>query len=90
MGHIHLVTLPGTKRWREVVELLDDRAGFDEVVAASAVAAEKDLADAAKDPALAAAVRLLALIPQAARGEAFGEGLRQLGSRCPMRRRSAT
>ena len=41
MGHIHLATLPGTRRWREVVGLLDDRAGADEVVAASAFAAEQ-------------------------------------------------
>jgi hypothetical protein len=78
MGHIHLATLPGTKPWREVVQLLDERAGADAIVAASAVAAEKDLANAAKDPMLATAVRLLALIPQAARSRDFGGALRRL------------
>lgn len=78
MGHIHLATLPGTKRWREVVELLDARAGADAVVAATAYAAQKDLDTLAKDPVLATAVRLLALIPQAARGESFGARLREI------------
>jgi hypothetical protein len=83
MGHIHLATLPGTKRWREVVELLNERAAADIVVAASAMAAEKSLAIAASDPTLAAAFRLLALIPQAARSRDFGEALRQLGVPVP-------
>lgn len=83
MGHIHLATLPSTKRWREVVDLLDDRAGFEEVVAASAIAAEKDLAEAARSPTLAAAVRLLAMVPQAARSDAFGNSLRRLGIAAP-------
>jgi hypothetical protein len=83
MGHIHLATLPGSKRWREVVELLDERAGVGDIVAASAVAAERDLTSAASDPILVAAVRLLALVPQAARGEDFGERLRELGIAVP-------
>lgn len=83
MGHIHLSTLPGTKRWREVVELLDARAGADTVVAAAAYAAQKDLDALAKDPGLATAVRLLALIPQAARGENFGARLREIGVSAP-------
>jgi hypothetical protein len=83
MGHIHLATLPSTKRWREVVELLNEHAGADTVVAASAVAAEKSLSIVASDLTLAAALRLLALIPQAARSRDFGEALRQLGVAVP-------
>lgn len=79
MGHIHLATLPGTRRWREVVELLDAQAAAGNVVAASAHAAERELARAAQDPVLHTAVRLLSLIPQAARSENFGAGLRDLG-----------
>lgn len=83
MGHIHLATLPATRPWREVVALLDAGADPLAVIAASAVAAEKDLAEAASDATLASAVRLLALIPQAARGASFGEGLRQMGIAVP-------
>src|SRR5687768_23517 len=83
MGHIHLATLPSTKRWHEVVDLLNERANAGTVVAASAAAAEKSLQLAASDPTLAAALRLLALIPQAARSRDFGEALRQLGVAVP-------
>ena len=83
MGHIHLATLPGTRQWREVVKLLNERAGAATVVAASAVAAEKSLALAATDPTMAAAVRLLALIPQAARSRDFAGALRQLNAAVP-------
>lgn len=79
MGHIHLATLPATRQWRAVVQLLDDRAAAGDVVRASALAAEADLATAANDPVLAEAVRLLASIPQAARSADFGEALRAIG-----------
>jgi hypothetical protein len=83
MGHIHLATLPSTRRWREVVALLDKPAAAGDVVAASAAAAAKDLASAAGQPALAAAVRLLALIPQAARADDFAAELRRIGLEVP-------
>ena len=76
MGHIHLGVLPRTKKWREVVDLL--AAGFpdEQVVAASAIASERDFANAVHDPVFVEAVRLLALIPQAARSDDFDDGLR--------------
>lgn len=83
MGHIHLATLPSTRRWREVAELLDERASAYTVAAAAAYAAEKDLAAMGQDPVLSAAVRLLALIPQAARDEDFGARLREIGIPAP-------
>lgn len=83
MGHIHQATPPGGKRWGEVVQLLDERAGAAEVIAASAVAAEKDLTAAAEAPILAAAIHLLAMIPQAARQDDFGGQLRRLGIDVP-------
>ena len=83
MGHTHLATLPGTRRWKHVVHLLDEGAPADAVVTASAVAAEKDFAVAADDPVLVEAVRLLALMPQAARTADFGERMRALGVDVP-------
>ena len=78
MGHIHLGVLPQTRKWRDVVALLE--VGADAAVfAASAVAAERDLAEAARDAVFVESVRLLLMIPHAARSEAFAERLRDLG-----------
>lgn len=83
MGHIHLATLPNTQRWREVVGLLNSGAAAGDVVGASAFAAERDLELASREPTLAAAVRLLALIPESARGGDFAAALRRLGMDVP-------
>jgi hypothetical protein len=79
MGHIHLGVLPRSKKWRDVVELLVDGAAPTEVIAASARAAERDLLNAAQDPVFIEAVRLLLLIPVAARSRDFGDALRLSG-----------
>lgn len=76
MGHIHLGVLPRSKQWRDVVDLLAAGAASDEIVAASARAAERDLLNAANDPVFIEAVRLLLLIPFAARSRDFGASLR--------------
>ena len=83
MGHIHLATLPATPRWKEVAELLSSGAPAEDVIAASAYAAEAELAVATSSPVLAEAVRLLSMLPQAARAPAFGEALRGLGLTVP-------
>jgi hypothetical protein len=83
MGHIHLGHLPETRKWREVVALIDGFAAVETIVAASATAAEKDLQSAASNPVFVEAVRLLALIPQAARSENFSEALFSLGIDVP-------
>ena len=79
MGHIHLGVLPRTRAWREVVNLLTTDASPRDVVRASAVAAERDLRKAADNPDFVEIVRILAMIPQAAKSEAFGRALRDLG-----------
>jgi hypothetical protein len=79
MGHVHLATLQATPRWKEVVELLSSGASVEDVVAASAHAAEAELASATDSPVLVEAVRLLAVLPQAARAPGFGDALRGLG-----------
>lgn len=79
MGHIHLGVLPNTKKWRDVVDLIASEANFDHVVSASAHAAEKDLAKAPQDPLFVETVRLLAMLPQAAKRDDFGRALRDLG-----------
>ena len=60
-------TLPSTKPWLLVVHLLEGRAADEDVIRASAIAAERALSGAAPDPTLVSAVHLLAMVPQAAR-----------------------
>ncbi|MCW3784573.1 hypothetical protein [Defluviimonas salinarum] len=76
MGHIHLGVLPNSRKWKEVVALLTDGAAREDVVAASAAAAERELLAAVRDPVFVEAVRLLATVPAAARSEDFGQALR--------------
>lgn len=78
MGHIHLGVLPKTRKWREVVEQLSDGAADLDIVAATAIAAERDLLAAASDPGFVETVYLLAVLPGAARSENLGEALRSL------------
>ncbi|WP_146038002.1 hypothetical protein [Tabrizicola aquatica] len=76
MGHTHLVRLPGTRKWREVVALLTQGAEADEVVSAAAVASEGDLAEAARNPVFVEAIRLLCQIPLSAQADNFAAALR--------------
>ncbi len=80
MGHIRLGRLPKTRRWREVVGLLEttpeDTAG---VAAATVVAAEHRLRDLRNDPSLTYCFWLLTRIAWASRGTTFVEDLQRLG-----------
>lgn len=78
MGHIHLGAIPRTKRWNEVVSLLEVGSTVEEVAGASAHAAARSLLSASGDPVFVEAVRLLVSIPIAARAEDFGDALRRL------------
>ncbi|UPH70255.1 hypothetical protein LGT41_0010635 [Abyssibius alkaniclasticus] len=78
MGHIHLGVLPQSRKWREVVDLLDAGAIAEDVIAASARAAEREMLDAARSPVVVEAVRLLLMVPHAARQDDFGLALRNL------------
>ena len=66
-----------------MTDLIARGSDVDSIAAASAVAAERELAVAAKDPIFVEAVRLLALIPQAAKQEDFARGLRDIGIDAP-------
>lgn len=82
MGHIHLGVLPKTRKWQDVVALISAGATDAAIISASARAAEKDLLNAAYDPVFVEAVRLLAVVPVAARGEDFGQSLRDHDVAC--------
>ena len=79
MGHTHLVRLPATRKWRDVVGLLDRSAPPEEVLTATAVAVERDLANASDDPVFVEAIRLLCQIPKAAQANNFAASMRHEG-----------
>ena len=79
MGHIRLQSLPRTRKWIQVLDLIGGGAGTPEVAAATMDASQGGLAKAAKDPGLVHTVWLLTQVPLAARGENFVADLRRLG-----------
>ena len=81
MGHQHLGTLPQSRPWRQVVDLISGGADVQEVAAATSAAAELQMADASNDLAVKHSVWLLTQIPTAARAEDFVSELRKLGLR---------
>jgi hypothetical protein len=81
MGHQHLGTLPGSRKWRQVVQLISGGADVQDIAAATSAAAENQMVDASNDPAVKHAVWLLTQIPAAARKEDFASELRKLDLR---------
>lgn len=79
MGHIRLGTLPRTRKWNQVLDLIGGGAGTPEVAAATMEASQGGLAKAAKDPGLIHTVWLLTQVPLAARGDDFIARLQRLG-----------
>ncbi len=79
MGHVHLGVLPGTRKWREVVDLVEGGASDDLVIASAAIAAERDLSRAVDDRVFIESLRLLAALPDAARVDDLASGLRDIG-----------
>lgn len=79
MGHQHLGTLPGSRKWRQVIALISGGADVEDVAAETSAAAESQMADASNDPAVKRAVWLLTQIPIAARNDDFAAELRKLG-----------
>jgi hypothetical protein len=81
MGHQHVGTLPGSRKWRQVVQLISGGADVAELAAATSAAAENQMVDASNDSAVRRAVWLLTQIPFAARQVDFASELRRLGLR---------
>ncbi|RYH08457.1 hypothetical protein [Tropicimonas sp. IMCC6043] len=79
MGHIRLGVLPQTRKWREVVDLLQADAPVADVASAATLAAKGALLSAAKDPQFLSIVELLAALPQEARGPAFLRAMAERG-----------
>src|SRR4051812_9132397 len=79
MGHVRLGSLPRTKKWQQVVALLQGGADVSRIAAAAAEAADRDLSRGATEPALVHAFWLLTQLPLAAKQADFAEKLRGLG-----------
>jgi hypothetical protein len=79
MGHVRLGSLPRTRKWQQVVALLQAGANVPGVAAAAAEAAERDLARSAAEPALVYAFWLLTQLPLAAKHADFAGQLQRLG-----------
>jgi hypothetical protein len=83
MGHTRLGTLPHTRKWHQVVALIEAGADVPLVADATARAAEQGLSAVANDPGLAEAVWLLSQLPAAARSADFTGYLHHCGIDVP-------
>jgi len=79
MGHIRLGTLPQSKKWRDVVNLLNAGAALEAVTEASARASELDLKRASDDPSFQFVARLLVELPLMARSPDIEVSFEKLG-----------
>ena len=79
MGHVRLGTLPRTRNWIQVLDLVGGGAAAPAVAAATMAASQRGLAMAAQDPGLVYTVWLLTQVPLAARSKDFADRLQKLG-----------
>jgi len=79
MGHIRLGTLPQSKKWRDVIELLDTDASIHAIAEAAARASETDLRRASDDPSFQFVTQLLVRLPLLARAPGFEAEMASLG-----------
>lgn len=75
MGHIRLGNLPRSRKWQQVVGLIQGGAGTAQLANATISAAEKGLNIAAEDAGLVETIWLLTQLPLAARSEDFSSAL---------------
>jgi hypothetical protein len=79
MGHIRLGNLPRTRKWQQVVALIEGGAGTAQIANATITAAEKGLKLAAEDKGLVETIWLLTQLPLAARSDNFAQALQSTG-----------
>src|SRR5208283_1970337 len=83
MGHMRLGDLPRTRKWQQVVGLIEGGAGTAQLANATISAAERGLNFAAQDPGVVETIRLLMQLPTAARSGDFAASLREAGMDVP-------
>lgn len=79
MGHIRLGTLQRSKKWRDVIGLLDSNADIETIAEAAARASELDLKRASDDPFFQSVTQLLVQLPLLARAPDFEAEMAELG-----------
>jgi hypothetical protein len=80
MGHQHLLTLPRTREWRAVLDLLAGGGDLASIAAETSRAAQKSMIQASKDETVRQSFFLLCRIPLAAAGsDGFPDALRRTG-----------
>jgi hypothetical protein len=79
MGHIRLGTLQRSKKWRDVIGLLDSDADIESIAEAAARASEVDLKRASDDPFFQYVTQLLVRLPLLARAPGFEAEMMGLG-----------
>lgn len=79
MGHIRLGNLPRSKKWTQVVELLEGGAGTPQLAAATMDASLTGFKKSFNDQGLTHSIWLLTQIIQAARRDHFTDDLRKIG-----------
>jgi hypothetical protein len=79
MGHTRLGSLPQSRKWREVVGLLESGVGTPQIAAATLKAGKEGLENAASDPALVRSFWLLTQLPLCARSDDFIGALNSAG-----------
>jgi hypothetical protein len=79
MGHIRLGTLSQSKKWRDVIGLLNSAAPLEVVAEAAAKASETDLQRASDDPHFQFVTQLLVRLPLLARAPGFESEMSALG-----------
>lgn len=79
MGHVRLGELPRTRKWQQVVGLIEGGAGAAQLANATISAAERGLNLAGSDEGLVETIWLLTQLPLAARSDDFARALRDAG-----------
>ena len=80
MGHIRLGTLPDTKKWRAVVQMIDGGADLLDIADGAARAAERDLARMPDDPLFQFVLQILVVAPLEARTPQYTDYLNDSAS----------
>jgi hypothetical protein len=80
MGHIRLGSLPQSKRWRAVVDLLKGDSDLAAIADAAAHASEADLKRSTSDPLFQFVSALLVQLPLWARAPGYDSALRDIGA----------
>lgn len=83
MGHTRLGDLPRTRKWSQVVALIEGGAGSAQLANATITAADRGMRFAAEDKAMVEAIWLLTQLPLAAKTKDFAGALRKAGLALP-------